>query len=512
MEKSAKQTTANVTSLFFLQAELHPDTIALIDREEKTTSFGELAQEVIRTAAALKAKGIEKGDRVLIFIPMSIDLYRVVLALFYLGATAVFLDEWVNKKRLALCCELVSCKAMIGSRKALFLTWFLAPLRKLPIRLTPDQCTDNQTIPQAEVSPEDTALITFTTGSTGTPKAADRSHAFLRAQFEALQSEINPQHGDVAMPVLPIVLLINLGAGATSVIADFPARKPEKMKPSVLYQQIQRHQVSRITSSPFVVDRLATWMQAEEKQCDSVRQVFTGGAPVFPAMATNLSQAFSAEIRVVFGSTEAEPISMASSTEVINRHLPGKGLYVGDIYEGCDLRIIPITNGPIGPMTKDEFDKLPLPALETGEIVVSGNHVLKKYIDNPEAWFQNKIEVDGTIWHRTGDGGFLDTRGCLFLVGRASRIIFSEGRMIAPFLIEQELASIPGISIGTVIQGKDALTLVLESTHKHVSALSQEFLSSVGLPEHIRIRHLRAIPRDPRHNGKIDYGKLEKLI
>lgn len=512
MVSTVKPKGTNITSLFLEQATKHPETIALVDRDDTTITFGTLSKEVKQTAAGLQARGINRGDRVLIFIPMSIDLYRVVLALFYLGATAVFLDEWVDRKRLAICCKLASCKAMIGSRKALLLTWWLAPLRRLAIRLTPQQLTSTDSIAQAAVNPEETALITFTTGSTGIPKAADRSHAFLKAQFEALRSEIHPQPGDVAMPVLPIVLLINLGAGATSVIADFPARKPEKMKPAALYQQIQRHQVSRITSSPFVVDKLATWMRESKKKCPSVRQVFTGGAPVFPEMAANLIKAFSAEIRVVFGSTEAEPISMAAADEVIKEHLPGKGLFVGTIYEGSDVRIIPIQHGPIASLPENKFDDLQLPAFEIGEIVVSGDHVLNKYIDNPEAWRQNKIEVEDTIWHRTGDAGFLNQNGDLYLIGRASRILFTREGMIAPFLIEQELIAVAGGTIGTVIKVQGELVLAIESSKSSSEGITKDFLRSIGLPTTIRIKRLSRIPRDPRHNGKIDYGRLEQLI
>ncbi|NJM17110.1 MAG: hypothetical protein HC896_18550 [Bacteroidales bacterium] len=80
----------------------------------------------------------------------------------------------------------------------------------------------------SNVEPHATALITFTTGSTGTPKAADRSHAFLKEQFNALLDEIKPSANDVDMPVLPIVLFVNLGVGCTSVIADFNVAEPNK--------------------------------------------------------------------------------------------------------------------------------------------------------------------------------------------------------------------------------------------------------------------------------------------
>ena len=423
----------NIVSLFFEQARQHPERIALIDKDDQQVSFGDLAREVRETAAYFRVRGIQPGDRVLIFVPMSLDLYRIVLALFYMGATAVFLDEWVNKKRLALCCELVACKAMIGSRKALALTWFLGPLRRLDLRLDTAYSEDAPEIDMATVAPDDTALITFTTGSTGIPKAADRSHAFLKAQFEALQSEINPQPGEVAMPVLPIVLLINLGAGATSIIADFPARKPERMQPERLLAQMQKHRVVRLTSSPYLVERLAQHLTKHGESHSALRQIFTGGAPVFPSLAKEMLEAFpNARVSVAYGSTEAEPISMALAQDVIKLDQSQAGLYVGQPYRGGEVAIIPVKLSPVEGMTPHTWQGWCLPHGALGEIVVKGPHVLKHYIDNPEAWARNKIRVGEEVWHRTGDSGFLTEEGHLYLTGRCKQLISWNGILIAP--------------------------------------------------------------------------------
>lgn len=507
----------NITSVFLEQASRTPDAIALIDRDDTQVSYGELAESVRKTAAHLQTQGIHRGDRVLIFIPMSIDLYRNVLALFYLGATVVFLDEWVNRKRLALCCELVSCKAMIGSRKALLLTWFLRPLRRLSLRLNTGYSQTSVENPPFSVDAEETALITFTTGSTGVPKAADRSHAFLQAQFEALKTELNPQPGEVAMPILPIVLLINLGAGVTSVIADFPARKPEKMIPTKILDQVTRHKVNRITSSPFVVDKLASHVIEAGMKTSSVQQVFTGGAPVFPSMAQNLSTGFpQAQVNVVYGSTEAEPISLAPSNVVISRHLPGNGLYVGEIHHGCELRIIPISGEPISARSMAEWEEMALPTGEIGEIAVAGNHVLKRYIDNQQAWKENKIIVAGEVWHRTGDAGFLAEDNHLYLTGRAKQMIFRNGNWIAPFIWEEQLCKLPHVSLGTILEKEQQLFVILET--QKASSFEQKDLQKISSRSNLEqlgefhIVTMRKIPRDPRHNSKIDYSKLMSML
>ena len=93
----------NIIDLFTEAAQRTPDRIAIIE-SEKRISFSELDRQITATVAYFQAKGIRKGDRVLVFVPMSIDLYRIVLALFRMGATAVFLDEWVSRERLNICC------------------------------------------------------------------------------------------------------------------------------------------------------------------------------------------------------------------------------------------------------------------------------------------------------------------------------------------------------------------------------------------------------------------------
>ena len=87
----------NISELFISAAKSYPNKIAIIDPKGSIT-YSDLEKEVQKTAAYFQKKGIKRIDRVLVFVPMGIDLYRIVLALFYIGATAVFLDEWVNKK------------------------------------------------------------------------------------------------------------------------------------------------------------------------------------------------------------------------------------------------------------------------------------------------------------------------------------------------------------------------------------------------------------------------------
>ncbi len=87
----------NITSLFLKAANQHPDAVAIIEGVNNIT-YGQLEMQVKNYAAYLLKKGIKPGDRILVFVPMGINLYKTVLAVCHIGAVAVFLDEWVSLK------------------------------------------------------------------------------------------------------------------------------------------------------------------------------------------------------------------------------------------------------------------------------------------------------------------------------------------------------------------------------------------------------------------------------
>ena len=504
----------NITDLFFEKAALHPTKIAIIDRNQPIT-FGDFAEEIEDTIAYFKSKGIRKGDRVMLFVPMSIDLYRIVLALFKMGATAVFLDEWVSMKRLELCCKIAECKAFIGIFKARVLALFSKELRKVPIKLGKKykKITLLKSL-VTQTTASDTALITFTTGSTGTPKAAKRTHGFLNEQFKALIEKIDPQPDDIDMPVLPIVLLLNLGAGSTSVITDFKASKPNKMKPAAIAKQINRHQVNRMVASPFFLKRLSEYLIQEKQSIKSIKKVFTGGAPVFPKEAELYDRAFpDSQIEVVYGSTEAEPISSIRVKRLIDNkaNLLSKGLNVGMPYRKTKVKIIGITDEVIVCNNEEELNSLKVQAGQIGEIIVSGSHVLREYFNNKKALKRNKIFFENDCWHRTGDSGYLDKNGELYLTGRCNTLLTQDGKIVAPFIYESYLQAIKGVEIGTIVAHRNGILAVVELNDNQQKKVIEAQIDSMNI-DLIGVNFLRKIPRDPRHNSKIDYERLKKLL
>lgn len=137
---------------------------------------------------------------------------------------------------------------------------------------------------------------------------------------------------------------------------------------------------------------------------------------------------------------------------------------------------------------------------EKGEIIVCGEHVLKGYL-NGEGDAENKIHMEGKIWHRTGDAGYFDESGELWLLGRYSQRIMLADNVIYPFAVEATLFE-KGYQTALIVHdGK--VCLVAEGTSPAVN------LTALGIEKVILIDSL---PRDKRHNAKIDYGALKEKL
>ncbi|MHC4916705.1 MAG: AMP-binding protein, partial [Planctomycetota bacterium] len=190
-------------------------------------SCEQLAARVESAAAGLSRLGLSAGDRVFIFVPMSPQLYVAMFAVQRLGAAAVFLDSWARRGQLGSCAAQVEPRGFIGPEPAFALTAGVPELGSAEVRVVvgphegsysaslEELAAAGQSCPVQPVEREHTALITFTTGSSGPPKGADRTHRFLAAQHEALDRCLPYADDDVDLPVFPIFSLNNIAGGVT---------------------------------------------------------------------------------------------------------------------------------------------------------------------------------------------------------------------------------------------------------------------------------------------------------
>ncbi|HEX4715891.1 MAG TPA: AMP-binding protein [Ktedonobacteraceae bacterium] len=521
----------NIASIVQTQAEARPAAPAIIDTldgQDRVTSFGELQQQVTRAAALLRQAGLRPGDAVLVFQPMSAELYVALIALFRLGLIAMFIDPSAGLAHIEQCCALIPPKALIGSPKAHALRLLSPALRRIPQKFviashlpgaiswsSAAQLEPYQEIYQA--SQEKPALLTFTSGSTGQPKAVLRTHGFLLAQHRVLEQNFGGQAGEVSLSTMPIFVLADLASGVTSLIAAGNLRKPGEIDPGPVLEQIERYRPVRAGASPAFWERVIAYCRSQNRQIPRVRAIYAGGAPIFPRVLDRLQVvAPQAEIIAIYGSTEAEPIAHIARSEMRAEDLTamrqGRGLLVGTPAAELQVRILREQWGtPLGRYNESAFDATCLPAGSPGEVVVSGEHVLPGYV-NGHGDRETKFRVNGTLWHRTGDMGYFDAQGRLWLLGRCAAQIKDGRGTLYPFTVECAISSHPYVrrAAAAAVHGRRVLALELA---EHASVADQEAIrQAVTWAEFDTLQIYKHLPVDKRHNAKIDYPALNRLL
>lgn len=575
----------NIASLLQNTATQHGGRDALFAFRQHTgsgVSARGLEGNAARIATQLQQAGLKQGDAVLVFYPMSVELYATLVAIFQLGLVAMFLDPSAGKEHIERCCEIHPPQALIASTKAHLLRLVSPALRRIPhkfviglpapgaqmlqrklpewieqitflwqwlwwkyrpefsIHLSPKdeqqamrwaakkdaktkakQKAKYGLLPGekafvADVADSHPALITFTSGSTGQPKAALRTHGFLQAQHRVLQQRLSLTPGDTDMTTLPIFVLANLASGVHSVIPSGDLLFPGAIDPEPIVQRIQVFNPVSTAASPAFLERIAEYCLQQQIQLTSFQKIFTGGAPVFPRLLDKLQLvAPQAKIVAVYGSTEAEPIAEISRDEITDADWQamrnGRGLLTGLPVPEIQLRIVREQWGtPIPTLTHADFDQACLPAGEPGEIVVSGEHVLPGYLRGIGDE-ETKFHMDGRVWHRTGDAGYLDQTGRLWLLGRCSAKITDARGTLYPFAVECAAMDFPAVRRAALATRNEQRILVLEMEPHEQSVLTQirKALTWAGLDA---VQVVKRIPVDKRHNAKVDYPALQKML
>ncbi len=507
------------------QLEAHPERTAILDRDGSKMSFAELNLEGMRLAALLHARGVRAGDAVMVLVPMSVALYVTLAAVFRLGAVVMIVDPAAGLGHIQRCCRLNPPRALVGAPLAHALSLLIGALRHVPVRVTtrgwwlgavPWAAKDHLE-PHRSLEPataDTPALLTFTSGTSGTPKAAMRSHGLLLAQLAALESLLEPRENDVDLATLPVVALANLATGITTVIPDANLRQPAGINPAPIFEQIRVHRVTRTAASPALLERLADDALANGVTLPGLTRVFSGGGPVFPRVLEKLVRvAPNAELVSVYGSTEAEPIAHISFADLTPQDLQGmksgRGLLVGAPVPEIELRVLQNRhNLPLEFSAQSDLELATLEPGATGEIVVSGAHVLPGYLHGAGD-AETKFRVAGRVWHRTGDAGSLDAQGRLWLAGRAAARIADAQGEIYPFSVECAALEHPGVRRCAFLEYAGQRVLCVEW---HGADESGALLETLRWARVAEVRSVPTLPMDARHNAKVDLKKLRRLL
>lgn len=503
-------------------------------------SYGSFVQGIKAVAGGLATLGIRKGDRVVIFLPMGVAMYTAMFAVQHLGAVAVFLDSWARREHLGVSAACVEPVAMISHHAAFELINTIPEFAHMPTRIIagPGEypsytarlenlfALDSST-PLVPMASDSSALITFTTGSSGIPKGANRTHRFLSAQHIALAQILPYTTNDSDLPAFPIFSLNNLASGVTTIIPALDLAKPSPRDGMILIAQICQQQITCTTLSPSMLRTVSASCRENSITLPSLRRVITGGAPIsrddvsgFRAIAPN------ARILVLYGSTEVEPMAHIDDQEMLAQQGPADpeiveyGVNVGHIDANLAYKFIKIVDGVID-LRHTSWSELEVPPHAVGEFIVSGEHVCRDYFNNAAAFLRTKIvESDGRVWHRTGDLARLDEHNNIWVVGRTSNVINRGETYLFPVQAENILQRVQGVLHGAFLGLPDddlkeraaaVVELAVAANPQVVLQEAQRLFAKHGIPLDA-FYVVTQIPMDSRHHSKVEYGALRSQL
>ena len=266
------------------------------------------------------------------------------------------------------------------------------------------------------------------------------------------------------------------------------------------------------------------YCQQSRINLSTLRRIVTGGAPV---SEDNIKQfqdiAPNAEIVVLYGSTEVEPMAHITGREMLKGGAKKQGVNVGYLCEDLEYKFIKIHRSAIE-LGEALWEPWELPKGRIGELVVSGEHVCEGYYNNPQADRATKIkEDDGKIWHRTGDVGFLDEQNQLWIVGRVHNCILRAQQYLYPVQAEILLKKLAFVRQAAFLGiensqlGEKAVAVVSlkegfchEQDDQYIQQIKQIFSNDHIPVDEIKI--VEDIPLDPRHHSKVEYTKLKDML
>ena len=400
-------------------------------------TYAELDDRSARLASLLRENGLQSGDRVGVMLPNVLEFPISYYGVLRSGGVVVPMNVLLKRREIAFYLE--------DSGAKLLLAWhgFSEEAREGAaeagvelIEVEPEAFAEllgdrEPTVELAATEEEDTAVILYTSGTTGKPKGAELTHFNLSRNSDiSARTTSNVQAGDVVLGALPLFhsfgqtvsMNASLRVGATLTLLP-------KFDPGAALEIMQRDRVTHFYGVPTMYGALLHHPDREAYDTSPLRICITGGAPMPVEVLRGFEQAFGCEVLEGYGLSETSPV--ASSNHPGRPRKPGS---IGTPLEEVEMRVV------------DENDE-EVPQGEVGEIVIRGHNVMKGYWQRPEA----TEEAMRGGWFHSGDMARVDEEGYFFIVDRKKDLIIRGGYNVYPREVEEVLYEHPKIREAAVV-------------------------------------------------------------
>lgn len=506
-----------------LEREPRAEALAYFDGHLTVTEVDDHANAI---ACMLRARGISAGDRVGIQLQNIPQFVIVLLALWKLGAVGVLVNPMYHTRELRHLVNDSGAKGLIVDAtlydqavRALGqdgVEWILTTnSRAFQTRndkrvfsdveqaaVSPDGDLLDEAAafmgvrpPQLTMHPDDVALLTYTSGTTGTPKGAMNTHGniLVVAKTTALWMGITP--GDRVLAVAPLFHITGaIIDTVTPLLHDAVVVFINRTKADLVVEAFRDQRVTCTTGSITVFNAILQVNEASSRDFASVKTLYSGGAPIPPATVETFAKRFGHYIHNIFGMTETTSAVIATPPGTKAPVDPATGsLSVGLPLPNLEARVL----DPGG---------LPLSIGQVGELELSGPQIVPGYWENPAATAQTM--PGGRL--RTGDVALIDEDGWVYIVDRLKDQINVSGYKVWPREVEDVLYEHPSVHEAAVVgapdkyRGETVIAFVtLRAGHACTEAelieFSKERLAAYKYPR--RIQMLTEMPKT--ETGKI---------
>ncbi|HVY66683.1 MAG TPA: long-chain fatty acid--CoA ligase [Gammaproteobacteria bacterium] len=484
----------------------HPDRIALV-LGERTWTYAALHTAVRRFAGALTALRIERGRHLALLLPNTPEFTIAYFGAAYAGCPIVPLNALLTADEIAYHLDDADAVALLTvppllsqARQAvervdtcrhLIVTGADAPAGAVALDSLLATATPVGHV--AATNGDDTAVVLYTSGTTGKPKGAELTHLNLVLNAHLFRTELLPLDAHtVALCALPLFHIFGqtavqnavLAAGGTVVLLP-------RFDATAALTLMARHRVSYFAGVPTMYFALLNHPEARTYDIGALRHCVSGGAPLPVEVMRAFEARHGVDILEGYGLSETSPA--ASFNTLARGRKPGS---VGVPVSGCEMRLV------------DESGREITAPLTPGEIEIKGHNVMKGYWKRPEA--TAAALKDG--WFATGDVGRRDADGYYFVVDRKKDMIIRGGYKVYPREVEEVLYAHPAVAEAAVVgiahpSHGEEVKAVIAKRAGHDSTTAEDIV------EHCKL-HLAAFkyPRVVEFRSSLPKGPSGKIL